>query len=448
MLTVFVAVVADSPDDVDKTSTTVSTTDITRWSDEQSQRMLVWARANPGGRRPAPAPPLPRSVQLVGVDVRRIQRKTRVTSDDDDDNARRNSTNQASNEDTALTDQLRLNRIRRKNFRLLTILKNINDRIGRGASPPPPRMRDEAVERVPRRNTSSSECESSWSADDCNDQPMTVSSQTAADDVHVVAQSCARADAVPTDEAVGRDAGVGSGDDGVWLEFRELNTLTHCHSAVTRRDQIRRSKLVVYVRGNDADSGKRKSLSPRRMRRRQLKRSLKEKFGVSFESWHRRRRQRNGNVLLLSVYQEITVNRRRQRKKLKLIGKRRVRRLFSSGWLRINVQPRLTACRRRRRHRLMPLALLLRVSDLARSTAGDVRQLVSMPVECDSTTQLDTDDRLETSTTPQLRENGGNMTSTQSQQPYLELSVNLPATSEQRQHRLHRSQRSHSAADQ
>jgi len=76
--------------------------------------------------------------------------------------------------------------------------------------------------------------------------------------------------------------------------------------------------------------------------------------------------------------------------KLKLIGKRRVRRVFT-GWLRVNVQPRLTTCRRR--HRSMPLALLLHVSDIARSTAGDVRQLVSMPAECDSTTQLDTDDR-------------------------------------------------------
>jgi len=65
-----------------------------------------------------------------------------------------------------------------------------------------------------------------------------------------------------------------------------------------------------------AEEGKRKSLTARRMRRRQLKRSLREKFGVSFESWNRHRRQRNGNVLLLSVYQEITVNRRRQRSKL------------------------------------------------------------------------------------------------------------------------------------
>lgn len=112
MLTVVVAVVADSPDDVDKTSTTVSTIDFTRWSDEHLQRMMVWARANPGGRRLVPAPPLPRSVQLVDVDVRRVQHKARVTSDDGDDNARRNSTNQATNEDTTLTEQLRINRIR------------------------------------------------------------------------------------------------------------------------------------------------------------------------------------------------------------------------------------------------------------------------------------------------------------------------------------------------
>ena len=77
---------------------------------------------------------------------------------------------------------------RRKNFRLLTILKNINDRIGRGASPPP-RMRDDVVQRVPRRNTSSSGCAS---VDDCDERPLTSSSQTSVDHVHVVAQSCKR----------------------------------------------------------------------------------------------------------------------------------------------------------------------------------------------------------------------------------------------------------------
>jgi len=91
--------------------------------------------------------------------------------------------------------------------------------------------------------------------------------------------------------------------------------------------------------------------------------------------------------------------------KLKQVGKKRVRTTFS-GWLEINVQPRLTtSCqhrhhRRRRRRgrrgrRLKPLALLLRVSDVARSTAGDVRQLVSAPVNCSSpATQLDTGDHL------------------------------------------------------
>jgi len=49
-------------------------------------------------------------------------------------------------------------------------------------------------------------------------------------------------------------------DDGVWLEFRQLDTLTDCRrqSTATRRGgrQIRRSKLVVYVHGNDTSAGK------------------------------------------------------------------------------------------------------------------------------------------------------------------------------------------------
>jgi len=93
--------------------------------------------------------------------------------------------------------------------------------------------------------------------------------------------------------------------------------------------------------------------------------------------------------------------------RLKQVGKKRVRRSYS-GWLEISVQPRLTSCQhqhhhhqRRRRGRrarpLTPLALLLRVSDVARATPGDVHQLVSTPVKCSSsTTQLDTDDQLGT----------------------------------------------------
>ena len=45
----------------------------------------------------------------------------------------------------------------------------------------------------------------------------------------------------------GSDAGV------VWLEFKELRTTRDCRSA-TRDDRIRRSRLVVYVRGNNNTS--------------------------------------------------------------------------------------------------------------------------------------------------------------------------------------------------
>ena len=51
----------------------------------------------------------------------------------------------------------------------------------------------------------------------------------------------------------GDDAGSG---DGVWLEFSELKTSTDCQQSATGRDQLRRSKLVVYVRRNDTDNGK------------------------------------------------------------------------------------------------------------------------------------------------------------------------------------------------
>jgi len=54
------------------------------------------------------------------------------------------------------------------------------------------------------------------------------------------------------------------GDDGVWLEFRQLDECRH-QSATDRRlrrrrqrrrSQIRRSKLVVYVHNDDTDAGK------------------------------------------------------------------------------------------------------------------------------------------------------------------------------------------------
>ena len=46
------------------------------------------------------------------------------------------------------------------------------------------------------------------------------------------------------------------GDDGLKLEFGGLETTaTDCRSAA-RDDQIRRSKLVIYVRANDTETGK------------------------------------------------------------------------------------------------------------------------------------------------------------------------------------------------
>lgn len=81
----------------------------------QHEHMFVWARANPTrSRRP---PTRPASVQLVGVDVRRIQRKAgtgareRQAAADDDDVT--NTTNPNINDDDmSLVDQLHLARIR------------------------------------------------------------------------------------------------------------------------------------------------------------------------------------------------------------------------------------------------------------------------------------------------------------------------------------------------
>jgi len=105
MLTVLVVVVAD-----DASTTTFSLEDVTGRPAERLQRMLVWARANPGGRGLAPLPPSSSSsVQLVGVDVRRIQRgTTSETIIDEHDDVSNSTTNQH----LSLTDQLHRNRIR------------------------------------------------------------------------------------------------------------------------------------------------------------------------------------------------------------------------------------------------------------------------------------------------------------------------------------------------
>jgi len=117
MLTVLVVVVAD-----DAATTTSSLADVTRPAadrDERFERMLVWARANPGGRRlaPLPPPPSPSSVQLVGVDVRRRHRGTTsaaasVDHVDDDDATNSTTRHEAGDVDASLSDQLHRNRIR------------------------------------------------------------------------------------------------------------------------------------------------------------------------------------------------------------------------------------------------------------------------------------------------------------------------------------------------
>lgn len=122
MLFVFllVAVVQSHPpvrDHVDETPTTSTADTVQADSRLQRNRMIFWtaARTNPVRRRP-PQPPLPQpasSVQLVGVDVRRIQQKDVTTSETGvNDDETHNSTNLASNVDMTLDDQLRLARIR------------------------------------------------------------------------------------------------------------------------------------------------------------------------------------------------------------------------------------------------------------------------------------------------------------------------------------------------
>jgi len=112
MLTMWtLVVVVNSLDDVE--ASTTSGEYVAQPDDENFRRMLVWARANPGGRQLEPAPPLPSSsVQLVGVDVRRVERKARVTDSettDDDTSMTSTLSDEATSSDTR---QLHLNRIR------------------------------------------------------------------------------------------------------------------------------------------------------------------------------------------------------------------------------------------------------------------------------------------------------------------------------------------------
>ena len=90
--------------------------------------------------------------------------------------------------------------------------------------------------------------------------------------------------------------------------------------------------------------------------------------------------------------------------KLKPIGRKRVRKSFS-GWLRINVQPKLSVCGRRRGGVVhgQPVVLLLRVTDVDRTAAIDFTQLISTPAECNSAERMDADDdRLGNDVTPSL----------------------------------------------
>jgi len=122
LLTVLLAVSVEShrsfTDDVDGTASTTTTLDGVVIQPSQAggqhQGMFAsWDRASPGRRRPLPQAA---SVQLVGVNVRRIQRKagaTEAPADDnvDDDDAS-NSTNYNSDVDEALADELHQARIR------------------------------------------------------------------------------------------------------------------------------------------------------------------------------------------------------------------------------------------------------------------------------------------------------------------------------------------------
>jgi len=114
-----VAVESRPPVDVDETATT-NNSDIVviqpSPADRPLQRTYVWTPARAKlGRRRSPQPLPSSSVQLVGVDVRRVQRKPEVTTsdtgDDDVDDAG-NSTSGATNVDATLDDQLHLARLR------------------------------------------------------------------------------------------------------------------------------------------------------------------------------------------------------------------------------------------------------------------------------------------------------------------------------------------------
>ena len=110
---------------------------------DRHRDMLVWARANRGSG--GPAPPL----QLVGMDVRRVERKTAAAADDDQElNDRQdftattgNSTlDQPDDDGLSVTDQLHLNRIRSIFSTVLArrhsfVIYNSPCRYGNGSAP-------------------------------------------------------------------------------------------------------------------------------------------------------------------------------------------------------------------------------------------------------------------------------------------------------------------------
>jgi len=111
LLTVCLAVIAGTQSPVE--TTTIDETLVVGSSESNGQRhqdMLVWAaaRANPGGRRLPLSPPS--SMQLVSVDVRRIQRKVDNVSTSESAGHENNSA--TANDDMSLADQLHLARIR------------------------------------------------------------------------------------------------------------------------------------------------------------------------------------------------------------------------------------------------------------------------------------------------------------------------------------------------
>jgi len=79
----------------------------------------------------------------------------------------------------------------------MTILKSINDRIGRGASPPPPPVQW-ATMSMPGWNATSFDCDADASTlqvqrrrqHECDDLPLSDMTEMAVGDVHIVATSC------------------------------------------------------------------------------------------------------------------------------------------------------------------------------------------------------------------------------------------------------------------